>query len=109
MFSSRLYGCPRRQLLSRTQTISKIKPLFLSIRYRFVLIPVAKETKGNRYVNHGHHDLYYSCPDFGTGIGLTRQDTIEYAASVIDVIVQLGRDANGRRGITAIAESKSLL
>jgi type IV secretion system protein VirB11 len=44
-----------------------------------------------------------------TGIGLTRQDTIEYAASVIDVIVQLGRDANGKRGITAIAESKSLL
>lgn len=44
-----------------------------------------------------------------TGIGLTRQDTIEYAASVIDVIVQLGRDASGKRGITAIAESKSLL
>lgn len=44
-----------------------------------------------------------------TGIGLTRQDTIEYAASVIDVIVQLGRDANGKRGITAIAESASLL
>lgn len=44
-----------------------------------------------------------------TGIGLTRQDTIEYAASVIDVIVQLGRDASGKRGITAIANSKSLL
>ncbi|MEE4200394.1 P-type DNA transfer ATPase VirB11 [Erythrobacter sp.] len=44
-----------------------------------------------------------------TGIGLTRQDTIEYAASVIDVFVQLGRDANGKRGITAIAESASLL
>ncbi|MEP1420656.1 MAG: P-type DNA transfer ATPase VirB11 [Erythrobacter sp.] len=44
-----------------------------------------------------------------TGIGLTRQDTIEYAASVIDVIVQLGRDAAGKRGITAIADSKSLL
>lgn len=44
-----------------------------------------------------------------TGIGLTRQDTIEYAASVIDVIVQLGRDANGKRGISAIAPSQSLL
>ena len=44
-----------------------------------------------------------------TGIGLTRGDTIAYAASVIDVIVQLGRDANGRRGITAIAESATLL
>jgi len=44
-----------------------------------------------------------------TGIGLTRADTIEYAASVIDVIVQLGRDGDGRRGITAIAESSSLL
>ena len=28
---------------------------------------------------------------------------------VIDVIVQLGRDANGKRGIAAIAESKSLV
>jgi len=44
-----------------------------------------------------------------TGIGLTRADTIAYAASVIDVIVQLGRDANGKRGITAIAESESLV
>lgn len=44
-----------------------------------------------------------------TGIGLTRQDTIEYAASVIDVIVQLGRDGTGKRGITAIADSNSLL
>jgi type IV secretion system protein VirB11 len=44
-----------------------------------------------------------------TGIGLTRKDTIEYAASVIDVIVQLGRDETGKRGITAIADSKSLL
>ena len=44
-----------------------------------------------------------------TGIGLTRQDTIEYAASVIDVIVQLGRDDTGKRGITAIADSKSLI
>ena len=44
-----------------------------------------------------------------TGIGLTRSDTIAYAASVIDVIVQLGRDANGKRGITRIADSRSLL
>ena len=44
-----------------------------------------------------------------TGIGLSRSDTIAYAANVIDVIVQLGRDDDGKRGITAIAESKSLL
>jgi type IV secretion system protein VirB11 len=44
-----------------------------------------------------------------TGIGLTRADTIAYAASVIDVIVQLGRDANGKRGITQIAESRTLV
>ncbi len=44
-----------------------------------------------------------------TGIGLTRSDTIAYAASVIDVVVQLGRDANGKRGITQIAESHTLL
>jgi type IV secretion system protein VirB11 len=44
-----------------------------------------------------------------TGIGLTRLDTIAYAASVIDVIVQLGRDSGGRRGITAIATSASLV
>ena len=44
-----------------------------------------------------------------TGIGLTRTDTIAYAASVIDVIVQLGRDANGRRGITQIANSRDLV
>jgi type IV secretion system protein VirB11 len=43
-----------------------------------------------------------------TGIGLSRTDTIEYAASVIDVIVQLGR-VDGRRQITAIARSKDLL
>ncbi|MCB2050936.1 MAG: P-type DNA transfer ATPase VirB11 [Novosphingobium sp.] len=43
-----------------------------------------------------------------TGIGLTRSDTIAYAASVIDVFVQLGRE-NGKRGITAIAESHELL
>ena len=44
-----------------------------------------------------------------TGIGLSRTDTIEYAASVIDVLVQLGRDANGKRGITQIAESRELV
>ena len=44
-----------------------------------------------------------------TGIGLSRSDTIAYAASVIDVIVQLGRDANGKRGITQIAEARSLV
>jgi type IV secretion system protein VirB11 len=44
-----------------------------------------------------------------TGIGLTREDTIAYAASVIDVIVQLGRGENGKRGITQIAESRTLL
>jgi len=44
-----------------------------------------------------------------TGIGLTRSDTIAYAASVIDVVVQLGRDSAGKRGITQIAESRDLL
>ncbi len=44
-----------------------------------------------------------------TGIGLTRSDTIAYAASVIDVFVQLGRDANGKRGITQIAQSSDLV
>nr|WP_298929697.1 P-type DNA transfer ATPase VirB11 [uncultured Erythrobacter sp.] len=44
-----------------------------------------------------------------TGIGLTRSDTIAYSASVIDVIVQLGRDANGKRGITQIADSRTLV
>jgi len=44
-----------------------------------------------------------------TGIGLTRSDTIAYAASVIDVLVQLGRDANGKRGITQIANSRDLV
>lgn len=43
-----------------------------------------------------------------TGIGLTRAETLEYAASVIDVVVQLDR-ADGKRGISAIAESKTLL
>lgn len=44
-----------------------------------------------------------------TGIGLTRSDTIAYAASVIDVIVQLGRSADGKRGITQIAKTSSLV
>lgn len=43
-----------------------------------------------------------------TGIGLSRTDTIEYAASVIDVIVQLSR-SEGRRGISAIGWSRDLL
>jgi type IV secretion system protein VirB11 len=44
-----------------------------------------------------------------TGIGLTRTDTIAYAASVIDVIVQLGRDGQGKRGITQIADARDLV
>ncbi|MCA0904025.1 P-type DNA transfer ATPase VirB11 [Qipengyuania aquimaris] len=44
-----------------------------------------------------------------TGIGLTRQDTIAYAASVIDVVVQLERSPDGRRGIAQIARSEDLL
>lgn len=44
-----------------------------------------------------------------TGIGLSRSDTISYAASVIDVVVQLGRTAEGKRGISAIAQSSDLL
>lgn len=44
-----------------------------------------------------------------TGIGLSRADTIEYAAGVIDVVVQLGRDAQGRRQITQIARSRDLV
>ena len=43
-----------------------------------------------------------------TGIGLSRADTIAYAASVIDVIVQLGR-VNGRRSIAAIARTADLV
>lgn len=43
-----------------------------------------------------------------TGIGLTRSDTIAYAAGVIDVIVQLGRQ-DGKRGITAIARAADLV
>ena len=43
-----------------------------------------------------------------TGIGLSRADTIAYASSVIDVVVQLDRKA-GKRGISAIAWSRELL
>ena len=43
-----------------------------------------------------------------TGIGLSRSDTIAYAASVIDVVVQLGR-SGGERGITEIALSRDLV
>ena len=43
-----------------------------------------------------------------TGIGLTRADTIEYAASVIDVVVQLERQ-DGKRRIAAIGRSRELL
>lgn len=43
-----------------------------------------------------------------TGIGLTRAETLEYAASVIEVVVQLDR-IEGKRGIAAIAESRALL
>mgnify|MGYP003411679896 FL=1 len=43
-----------------------------------------------------------------TGIGLTRTETLEYAASVIDVVVQLDR-IGGRRGIADIAEAKNLV
>jgi type IV secretion system protein VirB11 len=42
-----------------------------------------------------------------SGIGLTRSETIAYAASVIDVVVQLDR-IGGRRGIAAIAETRDL-
>jgi type IV secretion system protein VirB11 len=44
-----------------------------------------------------------------TGIGLSRQDTIQYAASVIDVIVQLGRDSNGKRSIKEIADCRTIV
>ncbi len=41
-------------------------------------------------------------------IGLTRSETIEYAASVIDVVVQLER-IDGKRGIASILETRMLL
>ncbi|MBL8628304.1 MAG: Flp pilus assembly complex ATPase component TadA [Rhodospirillaceae bacterium] len=42
-----------------------------------------------------------------TGIGLSRLDTIAYAKSVIDYVVQLDR-TDGRRGIAEIASTKNL-
>jgi type IV secretion system protein VirB11 len=43
-----------------------------------------------------------------TGIGLSRAETLDYAASVIDVVVQLDR-IDGKRGIAAIAQSRDLV
>ena len=43
-----------------------------------------------------------------TGLGLSRRETIEYAASVIDVVVQLDR-TGGKRGISAVMETKDLV
>ena len=43
-----------------------------------------------------------------TGLGLTRTETIEYAASVIDIVVQLDR-IDGQRGIAAIEETSALM
>lgn len=43
-----------------------------------------------------------------TGIGLTRMETMDYAASVIDVVVQLDR-MDGHRGIAAISPTGNLL
>jgi type IV secretion system protein VirB11 len=43
-----------------------------------------------------------------TGIGLTRRETIEYAASVIDVVVQLER-RDGRRQIAGLASARDLV
>ena len=43
-----------------------------------------------------------------SGIGLSRSETMEYAASVIDIVVQLDR-ADGHRGIAAIASTRDLL
>jgi type IV secretion system protein VirB11 len=43
-----------------------------------------------------------------TGLGLSRKDTIEYAASVIDVIVQLRR-SGGRRTVSSICWTLDLL
>lgn len=42
------------------------------------------------------------------GLGLSRGDTLAYARSVIDIVVQLER-REGRRGIAAIAETSSLI
>ena len=42
------------------------------------------------------------------GLGLSRGETLAYAASVIDVVVQLARDGGGR-AISAIAEARELV
>jgi type IV secretion system protein VirB11 len=41
------------------------------------------------------------------GLGLSRAETLLYARSVVDVVVQLGRTSGGR-GITAIARTRDL-
>ncbi|MFT3816324.1 MAG: P-type DNA transfer ATPase VirB11 [Rubrivivax sp.] len=41
------------------------------------------------------------------GLGLSRADTIDYACSVVDLVVQLGR-SSGRRGIAEIAATRTL-
>ena len=41
------------------------------------------------------------------GLGLSRRETLLYARSVVDVVVQLGR-RSGRRGITAVAATRDL-
>ncbi|MFT3719004.1 P-type DNA transfer ATPase VirB11 [Pseudorhodoferax sp.] len=41
------------------------------------------------------------------GLGLSRADTIDYACSVVDLVVQLGR-RHGRRGIVQIAATREL-
>ena len=43
-----------------------------------------------------------------TGIGLTRRETIEYCAQVIDLVVQLDR-SDGKRGIVAITPAQVLV
>lgn len=43
-----------------------------------------------------------------SGLGLSRAETLEYAATVIDIIVQLDR-VDGSRGISALAETRKLL
>jgi len=42
------------------------------------------------------------------GIGLTRRETMEYTASVIDIVVQLDR-IDGQRGIATIAPTRTLI
>lgn len=42
-----------------------------------------------------------------SGIGLTRRETLEYAASVIDIVVQLDREG-GKRGISAITATQDI-